>query len=159
MAPEGLTNYVDFYTDLIADGIKVLIFAGEWDSMDGVNAQQNIIKKIDFPNKEKYYNQQRSFYYYSDLSPGASGYFRQVDEFAFVIVPNAGHVTWTTNVELTASVLGDWVSSGKVACNSIAGCELKSTKIVDEYLKGCNSNKHHLNATCNCETGFGYDCG
>jgi carboxypeptidase C (cathepsin A) len=64
---------------------------------DGVRQTQEWIKQIKIPNKDFFDSQARSLYtYIEEGQQKVGGYFRQADNFTFIVTPQAGHMVAAT---------------------------------------------------------------
>lgn len=54
----------------------------------------------------------RSIYYYQDAGiQKVGGYYRSAGKLTYLIVPKAGHLVPTTNLEVTKLFLADYIKS------------------------------------------------
>lgn len=79
--------------------------------------------------------------------------------FAYLVVPKAGHFVPTTNLLVTKQFLNDFINAQTIFCHDTTGGFCSLTTIQCSYMNDCNSNGNCVDGFCQCNAGFtGADC-
>lgn len=65
MIEDRVDNSAPLYTELLARGVKVMIYTGQFDLKDGVRSTLEWTKEVEFPERSKFDGQARSVYTYT----------------------------------------------------------------------------------------------
>lgn len=105
----------------------------------------------------------RQIYYVNSTENGvyAGGYYRRTPngKFTLMTVPKAGHYVPTDVLEVTKSMLTDYVQNGSLQCHNTDGCGTKDYTC--SYMNQCSGHGScsQQNGECLCDQGWaGADC-
>jgi len=86
------TAYV--FSDLLTQGIQILINIGQFDMKDGVIQTLEWTKQIELERRDKFDSQARNLHKYIDGDgiEKIGGYFRHASNFTLIVTPKAGHM-------------------------------------------------------------------
>lgn len=93
--PEKMEDYSNYYDLMIASGLKVIVYAGEWDMRSGPG-NMDFLKNLRNVNPSFWNNARQTYYLPSGnedyLTVG--GYYRTdpATKFTFLTLPKAGHL-------------------------------------------------------------------
>jgi len=91
---EETIDYTDKVSYVIENDIPVLIYAGEFDVLDGPRTIEDWLKNIQLVKDDPtFFGQARNVYYIQDDDGNelVGGYYRQVPLLSWLTVPKAGH--------------------------------------------------------------------
>ena len=92
---EEMIDWSSFYDKSIYEGMKMIVYAGEFDQRDGPVTQYGWMKDL-LKLAPNFWEQSRKIWYINDNLVG--GYFRYdpISSFTFLTIPKAGHFVPTT---------------------------------------------------------------
>jgi hypothetical protein len=105
----------------------VFLYAGEFDAQDGPKTQEYWLRRLNFENDDKFWDQSRKIYYVpqpgqDELAIG--GYWRESDYFSYLTVPKSGHFVPANYYQPTWQFVYDYVNHSKLQCHNPKTCSV-----------------------------------
>ena len=88
----------------------MLWYIGQFDTQDGVAGHVEILKEIQFKRKEEFEKAPRLLY--KTEAGDLGGYFKQVENFSWMIFSRSGHLAPTDQPENALAMISDYISNG-----------------------------------------------
>ena len=115
--------------------------------LDGVKGQEDWLKEtIKRLDTTDFWQQDRKIYKFKSAESSSwtiGGYYRQVGNFTFIVVPKQGHFSAADNYPVTQSFLEDYVDYGILKCHDDeTHCRVHHKMC--SHMKNCNGH-----GTCN----------
>lgn len=151
------------YSELLQQGMKILINIGEFDQDCGIIQTFDWTKAIDLGDeREDFDTQARSIYKYMDNENEwqYGGYFRQSTNFTLITVPKAGHMVPVTMEKDSGMFVSDLIQYGQLRCPTNQTCKTFASEMCS-YMNDCSGHGSCSDSTgqCVCDSGyFGADC-
>lgn len=110
LANVNIDSSVPIFNDLLAREFPMLIYIGQFDTQDGVAGHEEILKLFQWKRKEEF--DQSARYLYKTEKGEMAGYFKQVENFSWMIFSRSGHLAPTDQPENALAMISDYISKG-----------------------------------------------
>ena len=118
--PDALKVYIDDHQKILDNDITLLIYAGNFDKIDGPYGIQEWMKNLKWEGMKDFYASSRNVYYYVSDDEGEvrlGGNFKSYKNLQVLMVYASGHLVPTTQLALTRNMLSDIIYHNELLCH------------------------------------------